>query len=66
MLAPWVQYVIECSLITELVFTVLFLKILYWIYEVVIHSRIFILDLPANIDFWNLYKSILVAESVCL
>jgi hypothetical protein len=35
----------------ELVFTVLFLLILYWIYEVVIHSRAFILDLPANIDF---------------
>jgi hypothetical protein len=37
--------------LSEMVFTVLFLKILCWIYEVVIHSRVFILDLPANIAF---------------
>jgi hypothetical protein len=35
----------------ELVFTVLFLKILYWIYEVFIYSRVFTLDFPANIYF---------------
>jgi hypothetical protein len=31
-----------------------------------IHSRVFKLDLPANIDFWNLYNSILAGESVYL
>jgi hypothetical protein len=34
----------------ELVFTELILQILYWFYVIVIHSRIFILDLPINID----------------
>jgi hypothetical protein len=42
---------VSSSAIPELVFTVLFLKILYRIYEVIIHSRVFTLDLPADIDF---------------
>jgi hypothetical protein len=33
---------------------------------VVIRSRVFTFDLPANIDFWNLYNFILAGESVCL
>jgi hypothetical protein len=35
----------------ELEFTVVSLQILVWIYVNAIHSRVFILDLPANIDF---------------
>jgi hypothetical protein len=34
---------------SELVFTELILLILYWIDEIAIHSRAFILDLPTNI-----------------
>jgi hypothetical protein len=34
----------------ELVFTELILQYLYWICEIVIHSRVFVLDLPSNID----------------
>jgi hypothetical protein len=37
-------------LIPELVFTELILQILYWIYEIAIHSRVFILDLPTYKD----------------
>jgi hypothetical protein len=33
----------------ELVFTELILRILFWIYEIAIHSRALILDLPSNI-----------------
>jgi hypothetical protein len=51
---------------TELEFTAVCLQILVWIYVNAIHSRVFILDLPANIDFSNLYNSILAGESVCL
>jgi hypothetical protein len=39
----------------EWVFTVLILKILHWSYEIAIHSRVFILDLPTRIDLGNLY-----------
>jgi hypothetical protein len=39
----------------ELLFTELILHILYWIYEIDIHSCIFLLVLPNNIDFLNLY-----------
>jgi hypothetical protein len=39
----------------ELVFTEIILQILYCIYEIAIHSRIFILDLPTNIELGNLY-----------
>jgi hypothetical protein len=37
---------------TELEFTELILQILYWIYEIAmyLYSRIFVLDLPTNID----------------
>jgi hypothetical protein len=35
---------------TELVFTVVILQILNCIYEIAIHSRVFILDLPNDID----------------
>jgi hypothetical protein len=35
----------------ELEFTVVCLQVLVWIYVNAIHSRVFILDLPANIDF---------------
>jgi hypothetical protein len=35
---------------SELEFTVVCLQILVWIYVNAIHSRVFILDLPANID----------------
>jgi hypothetical protein len=48
----------------ELVFTKLILQILYWISEIVIHSHIFILDLPAGIDLWNLYYYILAGNWV--
>jgi hypothetical protein len=41
--------------IPEFVFTELVLQIFYWIYDIAIHSRIFILDLSSNIDLWNLY-----------
>jgi hypothetical protein len=34
----------------EFEFTVVVLQILYWIYVNAIHSRVFILDLPTNID----------------
>jgi hypothetical protein len=34
-------------------------QILYWISEIVIHSPVFILDLPASIDLWNLHYYIL-------
>jgi hypothetical protein len=45
-----------CLLSTpELVFTELVLQILYWIYEIAIHSGIFILEIPTNIDLGNLY-----------
>jgi hypothetical protein len=54
----------DCA--SELEFTVVYLQILVWIYVNAIHSHVFILDLPANIDFWNLYNSILAGESVCL
>jgi hypothetical protein len=37
--------------VPELEFTVVCLQILVWIYVNAIHSRVFILDLPANIDF---------------
>jgi hypothetical protein len=43
----------------ELVFTELILQILYWIYEIAIHSRVFILDLPHNIDLINPYVQII-------
>jgi hypothetical protein len=57
-----------CSkfLTTEFEFTVVCLQILVWIYVNAIHSRVFILDLPANIDLGNLYDSILAGKSVCL
>jgi hypothetical protein len=35
----------------KLEFTVVCLQILVWIYVNAIHSRVLILDLPANIDF---------------
>jgi hypothetical protein len=35
----------------EFVFTKLILQVLYWNSEIIIHSHIFILDLPASIDF---------------
>jgi hypothetical protein len=38
----------------QLVFTDLIFQILYWIYEIAIHSRVFLLDLPTNIDLSNL------------
>jgi hypothetical protein len=34
----------------ELEFTKLILQILYWISEIVIHSRVFMLDLTSSID----------------
>jgi hypothetical protein len=34
----------------ELVFTELILQTLYWICAIAIHSRVFVLDLPTNID----------------
>jgi hypothetical protein len=34
----------------ELVFTKLILQLLHWVSEIGIHSRVFILDLPVNID----------------
>jgi hypothetical protein len=41
----------------ELVFTELILQILYWIYEIAIHSPIFILNLPTK---FNVSTSILL------
>jgi hypothetical protein len=46
----------------ELEFTKLILQILYWISEIVIHSRIFMLDLTSSIDVWNLYYYILAGH----
>jgi hypothetical protein len=66
---PPTCYAYNCFFLTlspELEFTVVCLQILVWIYVNAIHSCGFILDLPANIDFWNLYNSILAGESVCL
>jgi hypothetical protein len=48
----------------ELVFTKLILQILYWISEIFIHSRVFILDLPVNIGLWNIYCYILAGNWV--
>jgi hypothetical protein len=41
--------VIRHQFVAEFVFTVIILQILVWIYEIAIHSRIFILDFPATI-----------------
>jgi hypothetical protein len=43
------------SVTPELVFTDLILQILYWIYKIAFHSYIFMLELPTNIELWNLY-----------
>jgi hypothetical protein len=48
----------------ELVFTELILQILYGIYEIAIHSRIFLMDLPTNIDLWNLHYFFLAGNWV--
>jgi hypothetical protein len=40
----------------ELLFTELIYQILYWIYEIAIHSRVFILDLPIRIGLQNLFN----------
>jgi hypothetical protein len=40
----------DFTVVPELVFTKLNFLILYWISEIVIHSRVFVLDLPASID----------------
>jgi hypothetical protein len=53
-----------------MVFTVLTLQILYWIYEIDIHSYVFILGLPTNIYLLNKYYLFLagnwVVSIVCL
>jgi hypothetical protein len=49
---------------SELVFTKLILEILYWISEIVIHSRVVILDLTASIDMGNLYYYIFAGNWV--
>jgi hypothetical protein len=41
--------------IPELAFTELILYILYWIYEIAIHSPIFILDFPTNLQNCKIY-----------
>jgi hypothetical protein len=38
------------AVLPELVFTKRILQILYWISEIVIHSRVFVLDLHVNIE----------------
>jgi hypothetical protein len=48
----------------ELVFIELKWLILYCIYEIAIHSRVFILDLPTNIDLSNLYYFFLAGNGV--
>jgi hypothetical protein len=48
----------------ELVFVELILQIFYWFSEIVIHSGVFILDLPASTDLWNLYYYILAGNGV--
>jgi hypothetical protein len=52
----------------EWVFTKLILQILYWISEIVIHSRVYILDLPASIDlyYYILVGNWVVYSIVCL
>jgi hypothetical protein len=44
----------------ELVFTKLILQVLYRIYEIAIHSRIFMLYLPTKIDLRNYYLLIII------
>jgi hypothetical protein len=39
----------------KLVFTEQILNILHLIYDIAVHSQVFILDLPTNEDLWNLY-----------
>jgi hypothetical protein len=66
-----VQYsTVHYGLSSELVFTKLIWQILYWIYEIAIHSRIFILDLPIEmwnyIETWNLFWREIGSFLVCL
>jgi hypothetical protein len=49
----------------ELVFTELILQILYWIYEIAIHSRVFQLDLPTTIVLGNPILVIFGGEFGC-
>jgi hypothetical protein len=47
-------------------FTEQILQILYWMNEIAIHSRVFILDLPWSIDLWNLQYTVQKEEPVRL
>jgi hypothetical protein len=44
------QHEISIANTTELLFTQLVLQILLWIYQFAIQGRVFITDLPTNID----------------
>jgi hypothetical protein len=50
----YTEYLRGCHLLTNKE-TKLILQIFYWIYEIAIHSRYFILDLPIKIDLCNQY-----------